>query len=115
MSIQPDDTLARSTIKNIPIPFSPILKCVASTSTEHSDNGSISSEPQESPLCVILMDSGTTVEKSYDDLIQSGRYDASPSKSASNSAALEVIPHFLCHDSKFTMDHKGAFHKEYIN
>ena len=64
---------------------------------------------------VIILDSGTTVEKSYDDLIQAGWYDSYPSNSPINVAALEGIPHFLRHDSKVVMDHKGAFHKGYIN
>ena len=50
----------------------------------------------------------------YDDLIKAGQDDASPTFSTNNSAALEVIPHFLCHGSKFTMDHKGELHKGYI-
>ena len=37
---------------------------------------------------VILLDSGTTVEKSYDDLIQAGRDDDPPSESPRNAAAL---------------------------
>ena len=64
---------------------------------------------------VILLDYGTTVDKSYDGLIQAGRDDASHSKSPSNAAALDGIPHFLLHDSKVTMDHKGASHKGCIN
>ena len=61
------------------------------------------------------MESGTTVENSYDELIQAGQDDASPSKSTSNAADLGGIPNFLRHYSKVTMDHKGAFHKGYIN
>ena len=60
------------------------------------------------------MDYGTTVEKSYYNLIQDSRYDTSPTKSPSNTVNLEVITNLLLHDSKFTMDHKGAFHKGYI-
>ena len=115
MFIQHGNALACGTIKNIPIPVSPILKCAASPSPEQSDNGSISTEIQESPPYVILLDSGTTVEKSYDDLIQAGRDDASPPKSTINTAALEGIPHFLCYDSKVMMGHKGEFHKGCIN
>ena len=43
VSIQHDDAPSRGTINNIYIPVSPILKCAASPSTEHSDNESISS------------------------------------------------------------------------
>ena len=78
VSIQHDDALAHGTIKNIPIPVSQILKCVASPYTEHSDKYSISSDIQESPPHVILLDSGTTVKKSYDDLIQDSQDDTSP-------------------------------------
>ena len=115
MSIQHDNALDRRTINNIPIPLPPILKYVSPPSTEQSYNGSISTEPQESPPYVIILYSRTTVKKSYYKLIQAGCYDASPSKSTSNAAALEVIPNFLCHYSKVTMDHKGSFHKVYIN
>ena len=44
VSIQRDNTFARGTINNIPITVSPILKFLASPSTEQSDKGSISSE-----------------------------------------------------------------------
>ena len=115
MSIQHDDAPAHGTINNIPIPVSPILKCVASTSTKHSDKDSISSDTQESSPYVILLNSGTTVEKSYDNLIQDSRDDTPPSKSPRNASDLEGIPHFLCHDYKVSMDHKGVFHKGYIN
>ena len=79
-SIQHDDALAHGTIKNISIPVSLILKFVASPSPEQSDGDSISIELQESPPYVILLESGTTIEKSYEDLIQAGQYDASTSK-----------------------------------
>ena len=87
--IQREKAIARGTIKNISIPVSPILKCVESPYPEQSDNGSISTELQESLPHVILLNSGTTVKKSYDGLIQSGQYDASPYKSTNNDAALE--------------------------
>ena len=115
MSTQHEDAPACGIINNIPIPVSPILKCVASPSTEKSDNESVSSEIQESSPYVIILDSGTTVEKSYVNLIQAGRDDATPSKSPSNAASIEGITHFLRHDYKATMDHKGAFQKGYIN
>ena len=115
MSIQHDDALARGNINNIQIPVSPILKCAASPSTEQSDDGFISTELPESPLYVILLDYVTTVEKSYDDLLQAGQDDPSPYKSTNNATALVGIPHFLCHDSKLTMYRKGSLHKGYIN
>ena len=80
-----------------------------------SDTTSISSELPESPPYVILLDSGITIEKSYDDLIQAGRDDGSPSLSKKKVFALDDIPHILHHDSKVTMYHKGVFHKGYIN
>ena len=86
MSIQHDDALARGTVTNIPIPASPILKCTESPPPEKSDNGYISTELPESPPYVVFLDSGTTVKKSYDDLIQAGRDDDSPSKSTNNTA-----------------------------
>ena len=95
MSIQHDDAPACGTIKDILIPVSPILKCAASPSTEHSYKDSISSDTQESPPFVILLDSGTTVDKSYDDLIQDSQDDTSPSKSPRNASALEGISHSL--------------------
>ena len=88
VSIQHDNAPARGTIKNIPILVSPILKCAASPSTEHLDKDSISSDTQESPPYVILLDSVTTFEKSYDDLIRDSQDDTYPSKSPINAAAL---------------------------
>ena len=66
------------------------------------------------PTYVILLYSGITVEKSYDDLIKASRNDVSTYLSANNAPSLEGIPHFLRHNPKVTMDHKGAFHKCYI-
>ena len=107
MSIQHDNAPAHGAIKNMPIPVSPILKCVTSPSTEHSDNDFISSDTQESCLYVILLYSETTVKKLYDDLIQASGDDAPPFKLPINTVALKGIPHFLHHDSKVTMEHKG--------
>ena len=69
MSIQHNDTLARGTINNIPIPAFPILRPAASPSTEPLEDESITSDEQKSPPYVIILDSGTTVERTYDDLI----------------------------------------------
>ena len=115
VSIQNDNAPDRGTINNIPIPVSPILIYVASPSTEHSYKDSISSDTKYSPPYFILLEYGTTVEKSYDELIQDCWDDTSPSKSPINDIDLEVILHFLRHDYKLTMYHKGVFHKGYIN
>ena len=115
MSIQHEDAPARGTIMNIPIPVSPILKFAASPSTENSYKDSISSDTQESAPYVILLDSGTTVYKYYENTIQDSRDDTTPSKSPSNATSLEGIPQFLCHDYKITMDQKGELQKGYIN
>ena len=115
VSIQYTDALTRGTINNIPLLVSTKIKYAASTFPNKSDDSSISSEIPESPPYVILMDSGTTVKKSYGGLIQCVRDDVYPSSSTNNAADLEGIPHFLRHDSKVTMCHKGDFHKGYIN
>ena len=65
----------------------------------------------DSPQYVIRLYSGINIEQSYSGLIKSGRGDVSPSQSYNNATTLEGIPHLLRHDSKVTMDHKGAFHK----
>ena len=44
--IQHENNLACGTIKNIPIPVSPILTCAESPPIEQPENGSISTEPQ---------------------------------------------------------------------
>ena len=100
---------------NIPIPVSPILKFAASPSTENSYKDSISSDTQESAPYVILLDSGTTVYKYYENTIQDSRDDTTPSKSPSNATSLEGIPQFLWHDYKITMNQKGELQKGYIN
>ena len=115
VSIQHNDTPARGTIKNIPIPVFPILTTAASPSIEHLEHDSMTSYEKKSPPYVILLDSGTTVTRSYDELIKDSIDDTSPPKSPSNAAALEGIPHFPRHDSKVTIYHKGVFHKGYIN
>ena len=58
VSIQHDYALARGTIRKIPIPVSPILKCAAPPPPEKSDDGYISTELPESPLYVILLKPG---------------------------------------------------------
>ena len=111
MFTQHKNAPAWGTIKNIPIPVSPILKCEASPSTEHSEKYSTSSDTQELPPYVIILEYGNTANKLYDNLIHDSQDDTPPSKSLRNDSALEGIPHFLCHDFKVTMDHKGEFHK----
>ena len=91
------------------------MKIWASPVPETLEQESITSDEQTSPSYVILLDNFITVERSYDDLIKDTQDDTSTPKSPRNAAALEGIPHFLCHDSRVTMDHKGAFHKGYIN
>ena len=115
VSIQHEGLLVLGTINNIPFPVSTIIKSAASPLSNQSDDSSQSSKLPESPQYVILLDSGITVKKSYDDLIKAGQDDASPSSSTKNFAALEGIPHFFRHNSRVTMDHKGAFHKGYIH
>ena len=56
-----------------------------------------------------------SVERSYGDLIKDTQDDTFTPKSPSNDTAIEGIPHFLRHNSKVIMDHKGALHKGYIN
>ena len=115
VSIKRKDIPTCGTIKNIPIPLSPILKTAASPIPEDLEQKSITSEDPKSPPYVILLDNGITVERSYDNIIKDTRDDKSTPKSTSNAAALEGIPHFLRHDFKVTMDNKGGFHKGYIN
>ena len=115
MSIHYKDIPTRGTIKNIPIPLSPILRTATSPFIENLEHESITSDDQKSPPYVILLENGITVEISYNDLIKDSRDDTSTPKSPSNAAALEVVTHFLFHDSKVTMDHNGEFHKGYIN
>ena len=75
----------------------------------------MTSDEHKSPLNVILLHSGTTFKRLYDDIIKDSRDHTSPPKSPSNATVLEGIPHFLRHDSKVTIYHKGVFHKGYIN
>ena len=82
---------------------------------ETLEQDSITSGNQTPPPYVILLENGITVKISYDDIIKDSQDDTWTPKSPSNAAALEVIPHFLRHDSKVTMDHKGGFHKGFIN
>ena len=111
VSIHHNDTPTRGTIKNIPIPVSLILRTVSPPSTETLEQESITTDEQTSPPYIIFLDNGTTAKISYDDLLKDSQDDTSPPKSPINAAALEDIPHFLCHNSKVTMDHKEEFHK----
>ena len=115
MSIHHNDTPTHGTIKNISIPVSLILRIAASPSTETLEQGPITSDEQSSPPYVILLYNVTTVKISYNNIIKGSQDDTSTPKSPRNSAALEGIPHFLRHDSKKMMNHKGVFHNGYIN
>ena len=85
-SIQHNNTPDHVTIKNIPIPVSPILINSASPSTEHLEHDSIISDKQTLPQYIILLDSGTIFERSYDELIKDSQDDTSPPKSPSNAS-----------------------------
>ena len=61
------------------------------------------------------MGSGITIRQSYDELIKAGREKYSPTPSNNVATTLRVIPNFLWHKYKVTMDHKGDFHKVYIH
>ena len=115
VSIQHKDFLVQGAINNIPLPVSTIIKYATSPLSNQSDYSSQSSELPESRPYVILLDSSIYVKKSNDDPIKAGMDDVSPPSSTNNAADLEGIPHFLRHDSKLMMDHKGGFHKVYIN
>ena len=70
VSINHNDTTTHGTIKDIPIPVSPILRTAVSPSTENLEQESITSYEQTSPPYFILLDNGTTVERSYDNFIK---------------------------------------------
>ena len=115
VSIQHNGSLVRGTINNIPLPVSPIIQSDSLLPSNTSDDSSQSSDIPDSSTYVIVLDSGITVKKSYDNLIKLGRNDVSTSQSSENSTTLEVIPDFLPHESKVTMYCKGGFHKVYIH
>ena len=62
VSIQHKDIPTRITIKNIPIPLSPIIKTAASPVPEDLEQESITSEEPTSPTYIILLYNGITVE-----------------------------------------------------
>ena len=88
VSIHNNDTPNRGTIKNIPIPVSPVMKTAASPSTETLEQESITSYEQTSPPYVILLDNGATVKRSYEYFIKYSQDDTTTPKSPSNAAAL---------------------------
>ena len=62
----------------------------------------------------ILLDDGSTIESSFEDLAKPGKPSSSPN-SATVTSSLEGIPTCLHPNSKVTMDHEGVFHKGYIH
>ena len=61
VSIQHNNTLSCGTIKNIPIPVSPILRTEVYAATELIEHDYITLDEQNSPLYVILLDYGITI------------------------------------------------------
>ncbi|KAL7541560.1 hypothetical protein ACHAWF_006964, partial [Thalassiosira exigua] len=95
-----DETSARGTIQRIPMPSSPLV-------------GPADASPSDSPSeYVVLLDDGTTVERTFEALMS-----ASPTSSSATDVLPDPfasLPSFLQRNAKLTMDHEGAFHKGYL-
>ncbi|KAL7549847.1 hypothetical protein ACHAWF_013106, partial [Thalassiosira exigua] len=100
VNVKRDEAVVRGTIQRVPIFASPLVQTAAS-----QDDASPSSY-------AILLDDGTTVERSFEDLTSSSPADRPPSETAPNPFA--SLPHFLQLNAKLTMDHEGSFHKGYL-
>ena len=109
------EPLVRRTINNIPLTVSPTLQYSASPPSNYSYYTSIYYETSDSNPYAILMDSGVTVEQSYEKLINSGSNNDYTYPSTHVATSLKGIPYFLIQNSKSTMDHKGVFHKGYTH
>jgi len=106
VSIDHKGSIARGTIQNVPLPFSPNVQSAESPPNSPSIDISIQ--------YTIQLDDGTTIESSFEDLTKAGKSTSAPTPLPADSL-LEGIPHCLHPHSKVTMDHNGTFHKGYIH
>ena len=94
------DTSIRGTIQNVPFDESIVL--------------SSASSPTSKPFAyTILLDDGTTIDSTFEDLVKVGSTDQPPTDS-SDISIFDGLPYFLHNNSKITMDHNGSFHKGYL-
>lgn len=111
VDITHNDAKVKGTIQNIPLPTSP-----AFVSTRDSSHASSPAQTQDSaqapspaqtnddppPLYVVALDDGTTIERTYEDLIKDSLPTVSSPSTTPSTPILEGIPSFLRHDSKVT-------------
>ena len=100
-----NDAPVRGTIQNIPM--------IGPTLVTSAANPSPTALPP--PHYVVSLDDGTTAERSFEDLIAIGRDSDTPADSAAPTAdPFATLPHIFQRNSKVTFDHKGTFHKGFL-
>eukprot|EP00956_Cyclotella_meneghiniana_P015762 scaffold24459_cov75-Cyclotella_meneghiniana.AAC.3 len=96
----------KGTVANVPLPYASSL---VTSSVDDSDD-------DQSTKYVIQLDNGTTTEVDFSELAP--RTQNSPSEtitSDSPSNPFSTLPYILQRNSKITLDHRGAFHKGYLD
>jgi hypothetical protein len=105
-----DNVPKKGTIANIPLVTHPLLN---TASSPISSDGASTSPPNESTY-VVHMDDGTTLEVDFAELAPPEHQQIlSPSDALPDPQ--QSLPVWLRHDSKVTMDARGAYHKGYID
>ncbi|KAL7525050.1 hypothetical protein ACHAWF_001186 [Thalassiosira exigua] len=100
VNVKRDVDTVRGTIQRVPLPSSLLVNTAAS-------------DGDASPSSyTILLDDGTTVKRSFEDLTSSAPTACPPSDVIPNP--FESLPHFLQLNAKLTMDHEGSFHNGYL-
>eukprot|EP00956_Cyclotella_meneghiniana_P038057 scaffold148302_cov51-Cyclotella_meneghiniana.AAC.2 len=96
----------KGTIANVPLPYVPSL--VTNTPSDTPDD--------QSTQYVVALDNGTTTEVDFTELTE--QLPHSPTDKTSSSTAsspFASLPYILQRNAKITIDHKGAFHKGYLD
>ena len=101
------ETPLRGSVVNVPLVLSSDVSSAANLSRRFAGDGALN--------YVVALDTGGTIEVSFEDLIKPGRSDQPPQANTPDPSVFDGMPHFLRVGSKITMDHDGAFHKGYLN
>ena len=94
------------TVANVPLVLLSDISLAANLSKRSAGDGALN--------YMVGLDDSSTVEVSFEDLIQPGRSDQPGQADAPDPSVFDGMPHFLRAGSKIPMDHDGAFHTGYL-
>ena len=107
VNVQHNDKLVRGTVQNVPLPISPLV-----TGATVAPADAPTDEPPKATYTIHL-DSNDTIEVFFEDLTTPQHEQSAADAALQN--AFSGLPAFLSNNAKVTMDHNGAFHKEFLS